>query len=260
MVRRPARPDAREPAAEPGVRDPGPNFVNGGYVLVLGGQQLYSDTSAIEQWFFYTYKYDHVNTFKGAYHINPDYSHWFGWSEVNQDTDMIRGEEAALRRGEDSGFAVTPSRVVVGQTATFDAGTLAAWGNASPNTYAWTFGDTTSAAAAPETSAAHTFAAPGRYTVRLTCSDTDLVNNVLQPSSCSARRTTSVRVQAKYGSTLTLAKIARVKKGRQVTVKGTLTTGDADTAVVEFWAKKGSGSWSKSPRRPSRRRPACRWR
>ena len=88
----------------------GPNFVNGGYVLVLGGQQLYSDTSAIEQWFFYTYKYDHVNTFKGAYHINPDYSHWFGWSEVNQDIGMIRGEEASLRRGEDPGFTASPTR------------------------------------------------------------------------------------------------------------------------------------------------------
>jgi hydroxylamine dehydrogenase len=223
----------------------GPNFINRGYVLVLGGQQLYSDTSAIEQWFFYTYKYDHVNTFKGAYHINPDYSHWFGWSEVNQDMGIIRGEEATLRRGEDPGFTVTPSRVVVGEAATFDAGALAAWGDASPNTYAWTFGDTASQAAAPDASATHAFAVPGRYTVRLTCSDTDLVNNVLQPLSCSARRATSLRVRAKYGSSLALAQIARVKKGRQATVKGTLTTGDTTAAVVELWAKTGSGSWQK---------------
>ena len=72
----------------PENRAPNPNF---GQSLVLGGQQLYGGTSAIEQLFFYTYKYDHVNTFKGAYHINPDYSHWFGWSEVNQDLRPDQG-------------------------------------------------------------------------------------------------------------------------------------------------------------------------
>ena len=79
----------------PVVRDPNPVF---GQNLVLGGQQLYGGTSAIEQLFFNTYKYDHVNTFKGAYHINPDYSHWFGWARVNVDRDLIKGEEAKLRR------------------------------------------------------------------------------------------------------------------------------------------------------------------
>ena len=221
----------------------GPNFVNGGYVLVLGGQQLYSDTSAIEQWLFYTYKYDHVNTFKGAYHINPDYSHWFGWSEVNQDIGMIRGEEASLRRGEEPGFTPTPARPIVGQPTTFDASALAAWGDASANVYAWTFGDKASAAAAAETSVAHTYAAPGRYTVRLTCSDSDLVNNVLQPLSCSGKRTSSLRIQAKHGATFGLYEIARVKKGKQVTIKGSLKTDDSNAALVQLWEKVGSGSW-----------------
>ena len=99
----------------PENRAPNPNF---GQSLVLGGQQLYGGTSAIEQLFFYTYKYDHVNTFKGAYHINPDYSHWFGWSEVNQDLDLIKGEESKLRKlalPYDPGFAVTTERPTTGQ-------------------------------------------------------------------------------------------------------------------------------------------------
>jgi hypothetical protein len=225
---------------------PGPTFVNDGYALVLGGQQLYTDTSAIEQWFFYTYKYDHVNTFKGAYHINPDYSHWFGWSEVNQDIGMIRGEEAALRRSEDPGFAASTDRLVVGEAVTFDAGALAAWGNASANSYAWAFGDKSFGAASAASTAQHAFAAPGRYTVQLTCSDGDLVNNVLRPLDCSAKRTTSVRVQVKFGSSLSLAEIARVKKGKDVSIKGTLTTGDGDSVEVELWRKSSAtdGEWT----------------
>jgi Seven times multi-haem cytochrome CxxCH/PKD domain len=236
-------PENRPP--NPAYAAAGPNFVNGGYVLVLGGQQLYGDTSQIEQAFFTTYKYDHVSTFKGAYHINPDYSHWYGWSRVNQDRDIVAGQEAALRRGLDPGFTVTPARIVVGQAATFDASVLAAWGDSSPNTYAWSFGDKASQPADLAASVAHAYAVPGTYTVRLTCSDDDLVNNVLQPLSCSGKRTTTLTLRAKYGATLSLAKIARVRKGRQVTVKGTLTTGDASTALIELWAKTASGSWSR---------------
>jgi hypothetical protein len=221
----------------------GPNFVNGGYALVLGGQQLYTDTSAVEQWFFYTYKYDHVNTFKGAYHINPDYSHWFGWSEVNQDIGMIRGEEAALRRGEDPGFTVAQTKIAVGTPVAYDASALAGWGDASANTYAWTFGDTTSAPAGAATSIEHTYTAPGRYTVQLTCADSDLVNNVLLPSACSAKRTTSLRVQVKFSSSLSLSEIARVKKGKDVNIKGTLTTGDGNSAQVELWRKSSASDW-----------------
>ena len=107
-------------------RDPNPIF---GQNLVLGGQQLYGGTSAIESLFFNTYKYDHVNTFKGAYHINPDYSHWFGWARVNVDRDLIKGEEAKLRRlarPYDAGFTAT--RLVAGKATRLDARKLLALG------------------------------------------------------------------------------------------------------------------------------------
>ena len=103
-----------------GLLDPMPEnrppHPQSGTALVIGGQQLYTDASAIEQLFFQTYKYDLVSTFKGAYHINPDYSHWFGWARVNADVDLIRGEEARLRRAGvpyDAGFTA-PAKITVG--------------------------------------------------------------------------------------------------------------------------------------------------
>ena len=141
----------------PANRAPNPNF---GQALVLGGQQLYGGTSAIEQLFFYTYKYDHVNTFKGAYHINPDYSHWFGWSEVNQDLDLIKGEESKLRRlalPYDPGFTMTTERPTTGSPVGFDASALAGWGNASANSFEWWTGDGNHAMPAAASALSYTY-------------------------------------------------------------------------------------------------------
>ena len=223
----------------PADRPPHPQS---GTDLVIGGQQLYTDTSAIEQLFFQTYKYDHVSTFKGAYHINPDYSHWFGWARVNADLDLIRGEEARLRKAEspyDAGF-VAPSRIVVGTAATIDAGSLAAWGDASPNTYAWYFGDGESAAASADARVTHVWATPGSFTVRLTCADSDLVNNVATQLACSAKRTTSAAVVARYGAGLTFPRPAGT--GVYKTFMTRLTTGGDATGVVRLEKKRG-GAW-----------------
>ncbi|MFA4966489.1 MAG: multiheme c-type cytochrome [Thermoleophilia bacterium] len=220
-------------------RDPNPIF---GQNLVLGGQQLYGGTSAIEQLFFNTYKYDHVNTFKGAYHINPDYSHWFGWARVNVDRDLIKGEEAKLRQlgaPGDAGFTVA-AKATVGEPTTFDASQLAAWGDASANTYEWRLGDGAQAMPSSAAVLSYTYAAPGTYTAQLTCADSDLVNNSAAPTTCSAKRTTSKRVLVKYGATVTLAK----PTGRATrTFRATLTTGSAGGGSVELWRKVGSGAW-----------------
>jgi hypothetical protein len=175
-------------------RDPNPIF---GQNLVLGGQQLYGGTSAIEALFFSTYKYDHVNTFKGAYHINPDYSHWFGWARVNVDRDLIRGEEAKLRRlarPYDAGFTAT--RLVAGKATRLDARALLGWGNVSPNSFQWWFGDgTSSEAVVSKATVRHVYAKPGTYKVRLTCADTDGVNDPATPLACSAMRTTTLTIK-----------------------------------------------------------------
>ncbi len=74
-----------------------PNPVTGKN-LTLTGQQTYSNTSGIEAEFFETYKYALIHSWKGAYHMNPDYAHWYGWAQLNLDLDRIKSEERSLRK------------------------------------------------------------------------------------------------------------------------------------------------------------------
>lgn len=74
-----------------------PNPVTGKN-LTLTGQQTYSNTSGIEAEFFETYKYALIHSWKGAYHMNPDYTHWYGWAQLNLDLEKIKSEDSTLRR------------------------------------------------------------------------------------------------------------------------------------------------------------------
>lgn len=78
----------------PADRPPHPDL---GHTLVLGGAQLYSDTSAIEARFFHMAKFHHSITFKGAYHFSPDHTHWLGYAELQSDLIFIRNEARRLR-------------------------------------------------------------------------------------------------------------------------------------------------------------------
>ncbi len=69
-----------------------------GHALELGGQQLYEDTSEIEQSFFRLFKFHHPTTFKAAYHNSPDYTHWKGIVQMKMDLDEIRSEAKKLRQ------------------------------------------------------------------------------------------------------------------------------------------------------------------
>jgi hypothetical protein len=71
-----------------------------GFNLTLMGQQLYSNTSGIETLFFKMYKYHDVTAWKGAYHFSPDYTHWYGWAEVNHDLELIKAEDKQLREND----------------------------------------------------------------------------------------------------------------------------------------------------------------
>lgn len=227
----------------PENRPPNPNF---GQSLVLGGQQLYGGTSAIEQLFFTTYKYDHVSTFKGAYHVNPDYSHWYGWSRVNQDRDLIRGEESRLRRlavPYDPGFEVSSARPTTGRPVTLDASALAAWGNASANTYEWWTGDGEHGMPTTDPKLTHTYAKAGVYSVDLTCSDSDLVNDAAVPTACSGKRTTTLKVVVRDASRLALATPRRVRAGARLSLQGRLTTASAGERVVRLQARTTGGGW-----------------
>jgi len=66
--------------------------------IVLAGTQLYRNLSPVERLFFKMYKYDNVKAWQGAYHLNPDYAHWYGWAELNMDLTDIAGEAYKLRR------------------------------------------------------------------------------------------------------------------------------------------------------------------
>lgn len=76
------------------VRPANPDAVG---AIILGGTQLYRNLSSLERLFFKMYKYDQVKTWHGAYHMNPDYTHWYGWAELNLDLADI-GDEATDRR------------------------------------------------------------------------------------------------------------------------------------------------------------------
>ncbi len=74
-----------------------PNPVTGNK-LTLTGHQTYSNTSGIEAQLFEMYKYALIHAWKGAYHMNPDYAHWYGWAQLNLDLDKIKAEDRRLRR------------------------------------------------------------------------------------------------------------------------------------------------------------------
>ena len=80
---------------DPMPEDRRPNPVTG-HGLELGGQQLYEDTSEIEQSFFRLFKFYHPTTFKAAYHNSPDYTHWKGIVFMKMELDKIRSEAKKL--------------------------------------------------------------------------------------------------------------------------------------------------------------------
>jgi len=89
-----------EKLLDPMPEDRRPNPVTG-HALELGGQQLYEDTSEIEQSFFRLFKFYHPTTFKGAYHNSPDYTHWKGIVFLKMELDKIRSEAKKLRWAEE---------------------------------------------------------------------------------------------------------------------------------------------------------------
>ncbi|PLX81727.1 MAG: hypothetical protein C0616_03755 [Desulfuromonas sp.] len=69
-----------------------------GNTLVLDSQMLYEDYSHLERLFFKMKKYDHAKTWKGAYHQNPAYTHWYGNAELKMDLVDIKAEATRLEK------------------------------------------------------------------------------------------------------------------------------------------------------------------
>lgn len=64
--------------------------------------------TVIEQTLFEMHLEHRMRTFQGAFHANPDYALWYGWSEMVRDLTEIREEAARLRR-EAKGDAASAS-------------------------------------------------------------------------------------------------------------------------------------------------------
>ena len=69
-----------------------------GQQVVIDGQMLYEDISHIERLFFKMQKYDLAKTINGAYHQNPDYTHWYGNAELKMDLVDIKSEASRLNQ------------------------------------------------------------------------------------------------------------------------------------------------------------------
>lgn len=59
---------------------------------------VYRNLTHLERLYFKMYKYDFVKTWHGAYHANPDYTHWYGWAELNLDFSDIASAAYDIRR------------------------------------------------------------------------------------------------------------------------------------------------------------------
>jgi hydroxylamine dehydrogenase len=62
--------------------------------------------TVIEQKLFVMFLEHRMRTFQGAFHASPDYSLWYGWSEMQRDLTEIKEMAADMRKGH----AAAPAR------------------------------------------------------------------------------------------------------------------------------------------------------
>ncbi len=60
--------------------------------------RFYEVPTPIEQKLYVMFLEHRMRTFQGAFHMNPDYMHWYGWAEMKRDLAEIRHEAERLRR------------------------------------------------------------------------------------------------------------------------------------------------------------------
>jgi hypothetical protein len=68
-----------------------------GNKLEIGPQMLYEDLSRVEAVFFRMKKFYYVMTYKGMFHQNPDYAHWYGNAPLKLALSEIKSEALLLR-------------------------------------------------------------------------------------------------------------------------------------------------------------------
>lgn len=60
--------------------------------------QFYEVEHPIEQRLYTMFLSHRMRTFQGAFHMNPDYLHWYGWAEMKKDLAEIKAEAERLRK------------------------------------------------------------------------------------------------------------------------------------------------------------------
>ncbi len=58
---------------------------------------FYEAPTTIEQRLYVMLLEHRMRTFQGAFHMNPDYMHWYGWAQMKEDLREIKDEAATLR-------------------------------------------------------------------------------------------------------------------------------------------------------------------
>lgn len=59
--------------------------------------QFYEAKSAIEQDLYVMFLEYRMRTFEGAFHMNPDYMHWYGWAPMKETLQKVKDEAAKLK-------------------------------------------------------------------------------------------------------------------------------------------------------------------
>ncbi len=68
-----------------------------GNALDIGPQMLYEDLSGIEAVYFRMKKFYYIMTYKGVFHQNPDYAHWYGNAPLKMALSEIKSKAMELR-------------------------------------------------------------------------------------------------------------------------------------------------------------------
>jgi hypothetical protein len=59
--------------------------------------QFYEAKSSIEQDLYVMFMEYRMRAFQGAFHMNPDYMHWYGWAPMKETLQTIKDEAVKLR-------------------------------------------------------------------------------------------------------------------------------------------------------------------
>lgn len=60
--------------------------------------QFYEAKTSIEQELYVMFLEYRMRTFQGAFHVNPDYMHWYGWAKMKESLRKIKDEAERLKK------------------------------------------------------------------------------------------------------------------------------------------------------------------